>query len=478
MTFLRTFQMAALCSLVALSGGCAIVTSEHEPLAKVTNAQLNLPQVSQHARINWPQAGWWRQYQDAQLDALIDLAFQGAPDLQVLASRVSASQIAADGVKKLSYPTGGIKLSAAGQTYPEHYIYPQGLGGEWKDSGLIAANLTWDLDIWGRHRAQYRAALGQEAAAQFEYAAAQQSIASNIVALHAQLSALGARVELLDRQIALQQQTKQRWFEREAAGLQAVQNSVQVDVVLAQLEQLKGTFDAQRDIMRAQLAFLVGTTPADLPAINPMTQSWATLSLPNEVPVDILSTRPDIAAAQHYIVAATENIKAVKAEFYPNINLNLTAGFQAIGLDKLLKTSSRFDIVEPAITLPIFAGAGLNAKLRNEQAQLDSAIANYNKTVYKAISETFEQLANHRNSMVQVAQQARVLQSNNRLAQLAQERFAQGITPQMELLIARSSALREQDNLLAQIAARRVQEAKLAVNLGVRLRVPAAAKPE
>ena len=132
----------------------------------------------------------------------------------------------------------------------------------------------------------------------------------------------------------------------------------------------------------------------------------------------------------------------------------------------------------PAITLPIFAGAGLNAKLRNEQAQLDSAIANYNKTVYKAISETFEQLANHRNSMVQVAQQARVLQSNNRLAQLAQERFAQGITPQMELLIARSSALREQDNLLAQIAARRVQEAKLAVNLGVRLRAPAAAKPE
>ena len=348
MTFLRTFQMAALCSLVALSGGCAIVTSEHEPLAKVTNAQLNLPQVSQHARINWPQAGWWRQYQDAQLDALIGLAFQGSPDLQVLASRVSASQIAADGVKKLSYPTGGIKLSVAGQTYPEHYIYPQGLGGEWKDSGLIAANLTWDLDIWGRHRAQYRAALGQEAAAQFEYAAAQQSIASNIVALHAQLSALGARVELLDRQIALQQQTKQRWFEREAAGLQAVQNSVQVDVVLAQLEQLKGTFDAQRDIMRAQLAFLVGTTPADLPAINPMTQPWATLSLPNEVPVDILSARPDIAAAQHYIVAATENIKAVKAEFYPNINLNLTAGFQAIGLDKLLKTSSRFDIVEPA----------------------------------------------------------------------------------------------------------------------------------
>ena len=167
MTFLRTFQMAALCSLVALSGGCAIVTSEHEPLAKVTNAQLNLPQVSQHARINWPQAGWWRQYQDGQLNALIDLAFQGAPDLQVLASRVSASQIAADGVKKLSYPTGGIKLSVAGQTYPEHYIYPQGLGGEWKDSGLIAANLTWDLDIWGRHRAQYRAALGQEAAAQF-----------------------------------------------------------------------------------------------------------------------------------------------------------------------------------------------------------------------------------------------------------------------------------------------------------------------
>lgn len=461
-----TFKMLriSIISFTLCISGCALTTSKHTPLTQITPSQTNLP-TNQAALINWPQFGWWRSYNDEQLNNLIKQAFINSPDLQTLSTRVKSSELIANGVKKLSYPTGGVKAVLSGQTYSENYIYPPSLWGEWKDSGMIASNLTWDLDLWGRNRARYRSALGQNTALQFEYKAARDTITSTIIALHAQISALAGRTDLLQKQIAIQNQAKQRWTEREQAGLQAVLSSIQVDMALAQLEQLNSTFKAQNEILYAQLSALIGAPLNSLPLIK-SNNSWLTLELPNEIHANILGTRPDIAAAKYYIIAASESVKSAKAEFYPNISLSVGAGFQAIGLNKLLKAGSRYDIIEPAITLPIFSGASLNANLRNQQAKLDETIAYYNQTVYQAIKDVTEQLANQRNSTEQITQHQRLAHNLKRLSDLSLARYQQGIVPQMETLSAQSNALSQDDALQAAYATRRIQEARLAVSLG------------
>ena len=455
---------AAAIAVIALSS-CASVTSRHQPLPQVTLEQLELPTVSTTELARWPQEGWWRNYSDETLNQLIEQAFTGSPNLQVLGTRVASADAIADGTKKLQDPTGGVKLSLNGQQYTENYIYPPTLGGTWQESGLLAANFSWDLDLWGKKRAQYKATLGQAAAARFEYEAARLAVASNIVALHAQLSSLETRSSTLSEQIALQNQLKQRWLEREQAGLQATQNSLQIDIVIGQLLQLQATLNAQREIGRAQLAALIGLTPAQLPNIS-ASSDWRTLTLPSTISVDLLGKRADIAAQRHLIEASVQNVKAAKAEFYPNINLNVNVGFQALGLDRLFKSSSQFAAVEPAISLPIFSGAALNSNLRMKQATLDSTIAQYNQTVYQAISDAHQQLASHRESGVRLNQQQRILASQSKLSQLANERYRQGISAQMEYLMMQSAQLREHDSLEAAYAARRVQEAKLATSLG------------
>lgn len=444
--------------------GCALTTSKHTPLTQITPEQLNLPN-NQKALLNWPQAGWWRAYKNDQLNSLIEQAFTNSPNLQLLSARVKSAEAMANGVKKLSYPMGGIKTVLSGQTYSEHYIYPPSLWGEWKDSGMIAANLTWDLDLWGRNRAQYRSALGQSTALQFEYEAARDTITSNIVGLHAQISALATRIELLKMQIMIQKQVKQRWLERERAGLQPIFNSIQTNMTLTQLEQLNSTFVTQNDILHAQLSALIGAPLNSIPLINP-SHSWSALKLPNEIHANILGTRPDIAAAKQYIVAASESVKSAKAEFYPNISLSAGAGFQAIGLDKLLKAGSRYDIIEPAITLPIFSGVSLNAKLRNQQAKLDESIAFYNQTVHQAIKDVTEQLANQRNSNAQIIQHQRLANDAKSLSNLSLSRYQQGLTPQMESLSTQSNSLSQEDALQVAYANRRIHEARLAVSLG------------
>ncbi len=472
----NSMRISVCAALIMGLNACAIVTDQHETLAQVKQAQLSLPEAAGQTLAQWPHQGWWKQYHNATLDALVDQAVADGPNLKVLATRVDASRNAADAVRKLSYPMGQVKVDWTGQEFFNTRIdkgvnaptaIPNGsLADQFVGLTNISAGIAWDLDLWGHNRAQYQAALGQNRAQEFEYEAARQGVIANIVGLHAQIMGLDARIRIIDEQISTQTTLRQRWLEREQAGLQPMQNSVQVDMVLAQLAQLRSSIEAQKQVARAQLAALIGQTPAQLAEFLPE-QEWRTLNVPQYIPAQILGTRPDIAAAREYIAAATGQVDAVQAEFYPNINIGLSTALQLLNVSDVLDFRGQNAAVKPAISLPIFNTIQLNAKLRQQQSQLDNVIAQYNQTVFQAVSDAHQQLANHRQAQAFVTQQARLVKDNQILSGLAAQRYTAGMSPQMESLMLKSAALREQDGLVMGYAMRRAQEARLVSSLGV-----------
>ena len=479
----QTLRLSSIAlSLTALSA-CAVVTGKHEPMAPISNDELNLPETSGSSLAQWPHEGWWRAYNDPSLNRLVEQALADGPSLKVLAQRAKTAQSNADAVRKAHYPAGQIKATWTGQKFVNGELdaYAQSLQGlllqnpsidpkNLPDQGIkqtdISAGFSWDLDLWGKNRAAYNAALGQSRAQALEYEAARQGVITQIVGLHANIAALQSRQAILRQMIALHSTLKQRWLEREQAGLQSVQRSVETDIAIAQMEQLSAGLNAQHEVLRAQLAALVGLTPAQLPAIR-ATDHWSTLRLPSVVSSNILGSRPDIAAAREYIEAASEQVKSVRAEFYPDINLSVFAGLQIIGLSDILRFQGNNFGVKPAITLPLFSSVQLNAKLRIQQAQLDTAIAQYNKTVLEGISDAAQQLAQQRQTQAQVSQQARIVKNQQKLADLARQRYHVGMSPQMEALALQAAAYSAQDALYASYAARRLQEARLAYSLGI-----------
>ena len=476
----KAFRIGVLSLTVSTLCACAVVTGKHETLAQVDNARLNLPEVSGRTLAQWPQQGWWTQYNNPTLNALIEQAMSDGPSLKVLATRIDASQNAADAVRKLSYPMGQVKVDWTGQEFfntridgatpqSQAALSSRGIPTNPSDQFIaltnISAGISWDLDLWGHNRALYGAALGLSRAQTLEYEAARQGVIANIVGLHAQIMAFTERANIVDKQIATQTTLRQRWLEREQAGLQPTQNSVQVDMTLAQLAQLKQSLMAQKAVARAQLAALIGQTPEQLTEFLPE-QTWQTLNLPQNIPVQILGTRPDIAAAREYIVASTEQVNAVKAEFYPNINIGLSTALQLLNLQDILDFRGQNAAVKPAISLPIFNTIQLNAKLRQQQAQLDNTIAQYNQTVFQAVSDAHQQLAQYRQAQAYLTAQARIVKDSQTLTDLSAQRYRAGMSPQMESLMYQAATLREQDALVMGYAMRRAQEARLASSLG------------
>ena len=476
----KAFRIGVLSLTVSTLCACAVVTGKHETLAQVDNARLNLPEVSGRTLAQWPQQGWWTQYNNPTLNALIEQAMSDGPSLKVLATRIDASQNAADAVRKLSYPMGQVKVDWTGQEFFNTRIngatpqsqaalssreIPTNPSDQFIALTNISAGISWDLDLWGHNRALYGAALGLSRAQTLEYEAARQGVIANIVGLHAQIMAFTERANIVDKQIATQTTLRQRWLEREQAGLQPTQNSVQVDMTLAQLAQLKQSLMAQKAVARAQLAALIGQTPEQLAEFFPE-QTWQTLNLPQNIPVQVLGTRPDIAAAREYIVASTEQVNAVKAEFYPNINIGLSTALQLLNLQDILDFRGQNAAVKPAISLPIFNTIQLNAKLRQQQAQLDNTIAQYNQTVFQAVSDAHQQLAQYRQAQAYLTAQARIVKDSQTLTDLSAQRYRAGMSPQMESLMYQTATLREQDALVMGYAMRRAQEARLASSLG------------
>src|SRR5690606_35430828 len=132
-----------------------------------------------------------------------------------------------------------------------------------------------------------------------------------------------------------------------------------------------------------------------------------------------------------------------KAEFYPNVNLSAFAGFMSLGLSNLLQAGSQVYGVGPAITLPVFHGGALNARLDARRAERDLAIADYNQTVLTAVRETADAMASINAIQKQQVDQAASLQAITSAYDIAVDRYRSGLGNFLQVLLAQNEVQKQ-----------------------------------
>ena len=88
----RILRLSSIVLAISVLSACAVVTGKYEPIAQVNNDVLNLPDTSGQTLAQWPHEGWWRAYNDATLNNLIEQALADGPSLKVLAQRAKTAQ--------------------------------------------------------------------------------------------------------------------------------------------------------------------------------------------------------------------------------------------------------------------------------------------------------------------------------------------------------------------------------------------------
>jgi NodT family efflux transporter outer membrane factor (OMF) lipoprotein len=431
--------LAAAALSALLLAGCANMGGIESQARMRDAASLKLP--ASGAQASTVESRWWTAFGDAQLDRLIDQALQGNPNLQVARARLARAQAAteiADAARK-PHVDGAIDLTR--QQLSENYIYPSPLGGSIRNFGNAQINAGWELDFFGKNRSALEAAVGSANAAAAEADAARVLLASNVARGYLQWARLNAQLAVAERTLAQRDETLRLVRDRVSAGLDTRLELRQSEGGLPEARQQIEALKEQIELARHALDALVAEPNATQTLAPPALAAIKSIALQPVLPADLLGRRSDIAAARWRVEAATQDVAHARTEFYPNVNLVAFAGFQSIGFDNLLKSSSLQWGVGPAVRLPIFEAGRLRANLRGKSADLDAAIESYNAAVLDAVRDVADQVSSVQSIARQQAQQRSAEEAAESAYEIAVQRYRAGLGNYLNVLTAETSVL-------------------------------------
>ena len=346
-------------------------------------------------------------------------------------------------------PTGSQPQSASGGT-------PLGVAPLPGPAGSPAYNLyqfgfdtSWEIDIWGRTRRTVEAA-SAEADATYED--------RNAVLLSARAELARDYIELRDTQSLLAIARQNLDIARNTTKLtqirvhEGVTTDLDVDNAAAQaasIESLIPTLESQAETTINAIGILLAEEPGAL--AKTLSEPRDVPELPGQVPIgfpsELVQRRPDIRKAEAQLHAATASIGMAKADFYPRISLNGSAGYQSLQLSNLAHWASGQFVVGPTITLPIFEGGRLTGTLHLREAQQQEAAIVYKHIVLDAWREVDDALVVYDAEQRRRDRLTQVVTLNQRALVIAQQRYKAGAIDYLDVLNVQRQLLEGQSNL-------------------------------
>ena len=438
-------SVAAL--VVALVAGCA------QP-PKTTLPDVPMATSFKEARGPWVEAGasaaapialdgWWKSYGDPELDALQQRLVEHSPDLASALARYQQARAATDSLRSAQSPT--LNSSLNGQRDRQSERRPLRVLGptspDWYNSATLGLDLSYEVDLWGRISQQVRAGLASERAAAADLAAAR-------LALQAQLADSLLQLRGIDRDNALLADAEEaytRAFDlisrRHQAGIASGLDQARAEGQLESARSQRKQSQAQRAVLEHAIAALVGANASSFRIEPAASLELAMPVVPTGLPSTLLERRPDIAAAQQRVVAATATLGVAKTAFFPSVMLSAQGGFQSSDFGRFLEAPNLFWAIGPTLAYNLFDGGRRKAEDARAAAALDESAQRYRGTVLAAFQQVEDQLVLLDRYGEALEAENKSVDAAERSLALATNRYRAGAAAYLEVVTSQTAGL-------------------------------------
>lgn len=377
---------------------------------------------------------WTSVIRDQRLRRLVELSLTESRDLRTALLEVQAARAQSRAQDAAFFP----QVQAAAQHSGARQPMMQGMAPETTQVGLSLT--AFELDLFGRLRAQSQGAFAT-------YLAAEEGARAARIALVSAVAEAYLAERAADERLLLAHMTARDW----SASLDLTRRlkaAGQADSVeLAQAEGQAMTAQAEqeaaerghRQALNALVLVVGAPLPADLPAPTPLAEQPVLVEIAAGLPSDLLARRPDILQAEQRLKAAQADVRAARAAFFPTLSLTGQYGFASGDLDRLFDGAARTWTWTPQVSLPLFQGGRLRAQHAVADARGGQAVAAYEKAIQTAFREVADGLAARATYGGQIQAQTGVVAAAERRADLSQRRFRAGVENRIELLDAQRS---------------------------------------
>ena len=393
---------------------------------------------------------WWRDFEDPELDSLVERALDSNLDLRAAVLRIEEARAQRAIAAAAFWPT--VSLDAAftrqrfSETTPTGSLFSS-VGSIHLPGGAtmsipnpynqfqLSAGAAWEIDLFGRIRRSVEAADAAQQVSVEDHRAVMVSVLADVAQSYMELRGAQARLRVAQENLATINELLDLTRQRLAAGLTThidVSNAMaQADVTRAELP----AFELQITQSTNQLSQLLGREPdalrSELQGEQPVPSPPSEVSV--GLPAELARRRPDIREAEANLHAATAQIGVAVANLFPRLSLAASGGFQSETMGTLHEWASRFGSSGPTLDVPIFdRGRWKTVQLYDVRAQ-EAALA-YRRTVLAALHEVENALAAYAQDQQRRAWlDATVAQNRDALA-LSRQRYESGVISFIDVL--------------------------------------------
>lgn len=359
--------------LLILVAGCKIGPNYKRP-AYNTGASYRFS--SQTDTLSFADTSWTYLFSDSVLQGMIRKGLQNNFDLNIAYERVNQARAAFKQARADLYPSVGMSGTAA-------YNNQQAASGtriQYHDY-YATANLTWELDIWGKLRRAKESAkadlMAQEAYRQGIRISLIAEIATayfNLLEYADELQITRYNVELRRKSLEL---VRHKLIAGTVSGLVVAQAEAELAQVMTQVPTLEKVVAKQENVIRLLLGELPGPVATGDSIVN---QINSELIPKAGIPSQLIVRRPDIMAAEQQLVSANAQVGVARGKMLPTLGITASFGYSQLGAG----------IIGSAIgnlVGPIFNMGKLRANLHRSQALKEEMLLTYQKAIYNGLSE-------------------------------------------------------------------------------------------
>jgi NodT family efflux transporter outer membrane factor (OMF) lipoprotein len=436
-------RLAAVGAVVALAG-CSLAPAYRVPETAPAAAAYNgAPDWKTAAPADAAARGaWWSVFHDEQLDALQAQVGDANQDIKGALARLEQARALTRVARSAYFPAvtagAGATRTRTSLNSPRYVPSKPNPGNDF----VLDADLSYEVDLWGRLRNSVVAARASEQASAGDLAALDLSLRSELATDYFTLRSLDMQQDLLERTAADYADALKLTRNLYEGGAGVVADVRQAE---AQLETARTQVEDTR-LRRAQaehaIAVLVGraATGFHLDA-HPLAIDVEPPPIDPGLPSALLERRPDVAAAERRIAAANAQIGVARAAYFPVFTLSAVGALESVSGSSWIEAPSRMWAIGPQLVQTVFDGGLRRAQNDAARAAYEQQVAQYRGTVLTAYQEVEDALAALQYlARESTSEHAAVVATQGALQQ-AEYRYKGGAATYLEVVSTENAAL-------------------------------------
>lgn len=362
---------------------------------------INSDEAAKSQKTDFVKKNWKLFFKDKKLIALIDIALQNNQDLNILDQEINIANNEIMMRQGQYIPKVGVgaeygrertsKFTKEGAT--DEAV---GLPGS-VNNRQLAINASWEVDIWKKLRNFAKAAYYEYLASIEGKNFAVTQLVSEIASNYYELMSLDNQLEIIEQYIKTLENAQQVIEWQQIAGRTTSLAVTRFSAEVLRNQSRKYTIEQQIIITENHLNTLLGRLPQPIERNSKTFKEIEMAEIDSTIPASLLDNRPDIKQSSLKLEAAKLDIQAVKAEFYPSLNIDANLGYRSFNAHHFLKPSSLFYDVAGGVTAPLLNRSAIKAEYFSANNRQIEAIYNYEKSFITAFAEVSNQLASVRN---------------------------------------------------------------------------------